>query len=188
MGEKPTGRVLPGRSQQYLRGPAQRITFPTLISEKEIIMVVAPLIPEHMEVVSSDGQHGNHVDRVEGGRIKLAKRLPVLAISVALSARCCGRRGMFAQGPRQDQAPRSGQAALPGPSDDLLAKLGHLQGHPRQSRTRDAGAPNVALPPIGFASTDTRSQTRSAALAWSGFCATARARRCCCAPTWTRCP
>jgi amidohydrolase len=85
-------------------------------------MAVAPLIPEHMEVVSSDGQHGNHVDRVEGGRIKLAKRLPVLAISVALSALCCVPP-VFAQGPRQDQAPRSGQAALPGPSDDLLAKL-----------------------------------------------------------------
>src|SRR4029434_669160 len=28
-----------------------------------------------------------------------------------------------AQGPRRAEAPRSGQAALPGPSDDLLAKL-----------------------------------------------------------------
>jgi hippurate hydrolase len=77
---------------------------------------------EHMEVVSSDGQHGHPVERVEGGRIKLAKRLPVLAMSVTLSALCCVPP-VFAQGSRQDQAPRSGQAALPGPSDDLLVKL-----------------------------------------------------------------
>src|SRR4029453_6650295 len=89
----------------YLRGAAQ-ITFPDLKLEKEITMAVAPQIPEHMDVVSSDGQQGNHVDRVEGGRIKLAKRLPVLAMSVALSALCCVPP-VFAQGPRQDQAPRS---------------------------------------------------------------------------------
>ena len=73
-------------------------------------MAVAPQENKHMEFVGSDSQHGGHVDRVEGGRIKLAKRLSVLAMSVALSA-LCWAPPVFAQGPRQDQAPRSGQAA-----------------------------------------------------------------------------
>ncbi len=85
-------------------------------------MAVAPQMREHMEAISSDGQQGRHVDRVEGGRIKLTKSLSVLVMSVALSALCCAPP-VFAQGPRQDQAARTGQAALPGPSDDLLAKL-----------------------------------------------------------------
>jgi hypothetical protein len=89
---------------------------------KEITMAVAPQMREHMEAISSDGQQGRHVDRVEGGRIKLTKSLSVLVMSVALSALCCAPP-VFAQGPRQDQAARTGQAALPGPSDDLLAKL-----------------------------------------------------------------
>ena len=56
------------------------------------------------------------------------ERLPVLALSVSLGASVallalCWAPPVLAQGPRQEPPPRSGQAALPGPSDDLLAKL-----------------------------------------------------------------
>src|SRR5688572_59663 len=62
------------------------------------------------------------VDRVEGGRIKRIRSLPVLAMWFASSALCCAS-ALSAQSARQDPASRTGQAALPGPSDDLLARL-----------------------------------------------------------------
>lgn len=85
-------------------------------------MPLVSQMSEQIEAVRSNGQHGTTVDRVEDGRIKLAKRLPILAMSVALSA-LCWAPPVLAQGARQDQAPRSGQAALPGPSGDQLARL-----------------------------------------------------------------
>jgi amidohydrolase len=56
------------------------------------------------------------------------KRLPALALSISLGASValsalCWASPALAQGPRQEQAPPRGQTALPGPSDDLLAKL-----------------------------------------------------------------
>lgn len=58
-------------------------------------------------------------------------RLPVLALSallgtsVLLSA-LCWASPVLAQGPGQEQTPSQGQAALPGPSDDLLAELENI--------------------------------------------------------------
>ena len=56
------------------------------------------------------------------------ERLPDIALWVSLGASValpalCWAPPVLAQGPRQEQTLRSGQVALPGPSDDLLAKL-----------------------------------------------------------------
>ena len=55
-------------------------------------------------------------------------RLPVLALSVSLGAwvvlsAFCWASPVLAQGPRQEQTLPRGQAAVPGPSGDLLATL-----------------------------------------------------------------
>ena len=82
-------------------------------------MAVAPQMREHMEVlVSTNSQYGDNFDRFEGGWIKLAKRVPALAMLIALSA-----LGWAPPVLAQTQTPRSSQPGLPSPSDDLLKKL-----------------------------------------------------------------
>ena len=119
------------------------------------------------------------------------ERLPVLAMSVSLGASVallalCWAPPVLAQGPRQEQPPRSGQASLPGPSDNLLAKLESIykdiHANPELSmqerRTADIAA--NWLREQGYEVTE-----GWAARASSAFCATARAQRSCCGPTWT---
>ena len=86
-------------------------------------MALAPHVRnKHMEVVGATGQKIRHVDGIGGGTIKRAGRFRILVTSVALSALCCAPPAS-AQGARQEELPRNGHGALPGPSNDLLAEL-----------------------------------------------------------------
>jgi amidohydrolase len=112
------GRLVPAPfAELCLRNSADYRT-PDLYLDKEIIMAVATQIREHIEVISSDGQHARYADHIEGARIKMAKGLIVLAMLVALSA-----LGWASPVLAQTQTPRSSQPGLPSPSDDLLKKL-----------------------------------------------------------------
>ena len=84
-------------------------------------MKVTPRTRKPLPVVSSAGQHGRQVSRVDGGNIKLARSLPALVIVLALSV--CYAPPLFAQTPRPSQAPGADKSALPSPSEDQLAKL-----------------------------------------------------------------
>ena len=93
----------------------------------------------------------------------------------------------FGQGTRQ-QSPISGKAALPGLSNDLVAKLEgiykDIHANPELSMQERRTA--------GVAANWLREQVTRSPRAWaapgsSGSCAMARAQPSCCGPTWTRC-
>jgi amidohydrolase len=70
-------------------------------------------------MISEFGEKGGPM---KGKFIDCAAAACLLTMSVVVLALSCAPP-VFAQGPRPDQAPRTRQAAIPGPSDDLLTKL-----------------------------------------------------------------
>jgi hypothetical protein len=119
---------------------------------------------------------------------KSRKRSPIFAASLSVATLLTGLALPLSEpafGQEGGQQSMSSQAPLPGPSDELLAKLEeiykdiHANPELAMQERRTARVAADWLREQGYEVTQAW-----AAPAWWGFCETARAQRSCCARTW----